>query len=61
MTNRNTTVLGIGAVLTAVGGILTAIFDGDAATVPDYTTAVAAVLAGIGLVFARDAKKGGDA
>lgn len=61
MTNRNTTVLGIGAILTAVGGLLTAIFDGDPATVPDYTTAVAAVLAGVGLVFARDAKKGSDA
>lgn len=61
MTNRNTTVLGIGAVLTAVGGLLTAIFDGDPSTLPDYTTAVAAVLAGVGLVFAKDAKKGGDA
>lgn len=60
MTNRNTTVLGIGAVLTAVGGILTAMFDGDPATVPDWTSAVAAVLAGIGLVFARDAKKDGE-
>lgn len=58
--NRNTTVLGIAAVLTAVGGLLTALFDGDAATNPDYTVAVAAVLSGIGLIFAKDSKKDGE-
>jgi hypothetical protein len=57
--NRNTTIAGIGAVLVAVGGILTAMFDGDASTVPDWTTAVAAVMAGVGLIFAKDAKKEG--
>lgn len=56
MTNRNTTMLGIGAILTAAGGIITAVFDANPATVPDYAAAVAAVLAGIGLIFARDAK-----
>ena len=56
MTNRNTTMLGIGAILTAAGGLLTAIFDGDATTHPDYASLVAAVLAGVGLIFARDAK-----
>lgn len=61
MNNRNTTVAGIGAILVAIGSLLTNIFDGDVATVPDYATAVAAVLAGIGLIFAKDAKKGGDA
>lgn len=59
MNNRNTTIAGIGAVLVAVGGILTAMFDGDASTVPDWTTAVAAVMAGVGLIFAKDAKKEG--
>lgn len=57
MKNRNTTVLGIAAILTAVGGILTAMFDGDATTVPDWSTAAAAIISGAGLIFARDAKK----
>lgn len=57
MKNRNTTIAGIGAVLVAIGSILTAIFDGDPATAPDFASAAAAIIAGIGLVFARDAKK----
>jgi hypothetical protein len=61
MNNKNTTFAGIGAILVAVGGVVTAIFDGDATTVPDWTTAVAAVMAGIGLIFAKDAKKEPDA
>lgn len=56
MNNRNTTVAGIGAVLVAIGGILTAMFDGDPITQPDWSTAVAAVIAGVGLILARDAK-----
>lgn len=59
MNNKNTTIAGIGAVLMAVGGVLTAMFDGDASTVPDWTTAIAAIMAGVGLVFAKDAKKDG--
>jgi len=55
MSNRNTTVAGIGSILVAVGGILVAIFDGDPSTQPDFTTAVAAVVAGIGLILAKDA------
>lgn len=55
--NRNTTIAGIGAILVAVGGILTALFDGDAATVPDWTTAIAATIAGVGLIAAKDAPK----
>ena len=57
MNNRNTTVAGIGSILVAVGAVLTAIFDGNPETVPDYATAVAAILAGVGLIFAKDAKK----
>ena len=58
MHNRNTTIAGIGAILVAVGGLITAMFDGDATTAPDYASVVAAIIAGIGLVFAKDAKKG---
>lgn len=59
MTNRNTTVAGIGSILVAVGALLTAIFDGKPETIPDYATAVAAILAGIGLIMAKDAKRNG--
>jgi hypothetical protein len=57
MTNRNTTIAGIGSILVAVGALLTALFDGDPATLPDYATAVAAILAGVGLILAKDAKR----
>lgn len=57
MKNRNTTVAGIGSILVAVGALLTALFDGDPSTSPDYATAVAAIVAGVGLIFAKDAKK----
>ena len=56
MNNRNTTVAGIGAILVAVGGILTAMFDGDVTTAPDFASAIAALIAGVGLILAKDAK-----
>jgi hypothetical protein len=49
-----TTAAGIGAILTALGSILTAYFDGNPDTVPDYAALVAAMIAGIGLLAARD-------
>jgi uncharacterized membrane protein YhiD involved in acid resistance len=49
-----TTAAGIGAVLVAVGSAVTATFDADPATVADWGAVVAAVIAGIGLLFARD-------
>ena len=51
MNNRNTTLAGIGAILAAIGGVIS--------TWPsvDWATAVAAVMAGLGLIFAKDAKK----
>lgn len=57
MNNRNTTIAGIGSILVAVGSILTALFDGKPETLPDYGTAVAAILAGVGLILAKDAKR----
>lgn len=57
MKNKNTTIAGIGSILVAVGALLTALFDGDATTAPDYATAVAAIVAGLGLIFAKDARK----
>jgi hypothetical protein len=50
LTNGKTTLAGIGAILTAVGGIV------STWPTPDWTTAIAAILAGIGLIFAKDSK-----
>lgn len=53
--NKNTTLAGIGAILVAVGAAMKAYFDGDAATSIDIAATVAALIAGVGLIFARDA------
>jgi hypothetical protein len=54
-----TTGAGIAAILVAVGAALTAFTDNDPATVPDYASLLAACLAGIGLIFAKDNKVAG--
>lgn len=51
MKNGKTTLAGIGAILTAVGGIVAAWPN------PDWTTGIAAIIAGLGLIFARDARE----
>lgn len=50
-----TTTLGIVAIVTAALGVFKSVIDGDPATVPDYTALSAAIAAGIGLIFAKDA------
>jgi len=57
MKNTKTTLAGLGAILVAIGGALKAIFDGDPSTNVDLTTTIAAVTAGIGLIWAKDADK----
>ena len=57
MKNTKTTLAGIGAVLVAIGGAMKALFDGDPSTNLDITTTIAAVTAGIGLIWAKDAEK----
>ena len=57
MKNTKTTFAGLGAILVAVGGALSALFDSDPATNVDLTVTVAAVTAGIGLIMAKDADK----
>lgn len=54
MTSWKTTVTGIATILTAVSGVLIALFDGNPLTNPDWTATVAAITAGIGLITARD-------
>jgi hypothetical protein len=56
MKSWRTTVLGIVTILTAVAGVVQALVDNDPTTNPDMTVAVAAVVSGIGLIFAKDAK-----
>lgn len=58
MKSPKTTIAGIGAILVAIGSLASAYFDNDPATVPDFAAAAAAVIAGLGLVFAKDQPKG---
>ena len=51
-----TTLAGVGAILVAVGAAMSAMFDADPLTVPQWDVVIAAVLAGIGLIFAKDSK-----
>jgi hypothetical protein len=54
MKSWKTTLTGIAAILTAVGAALTAIFDNNPNTTIDVAVTASAVMAGIGLIFARD-------
>lgn len=52
-----TTGAGVAAILVAAGAALTAMTDNDPLTVPDWGSLIAAVMAGVGLIFAKDNKK----
>ena len=52
-----TTGAGIGAIMVAVGSALTATFDSDPLTVADWGAVIASIIAGIGLIAARDNDK----
>ena len=51
-----TTTTGILAIVVAIAGAAKAEFDGDPFTVADWGAVAAAIMAGIGLILARDAK-----
>jgi len=51
-----TTTAGIAAIVVAVGTAVVALFDADPLTIPDWGAVAAAVMAGIGLLAARDNK-----
>lgn len=55
--NWKTTGAGIAAILVAVGSALAAVTDTDPATNIEVGSLVAAIMAGIGLIFAKDAAK----
>ena len=57
MKSWKTSAAGVGAILVAVGSALSSMFDNDPATVADWGAVVAAVIAGIGLLAARDNDK----
>lgn len=57
MKNMKTTFAGVGAILIAIGGALKALCDGDPSTSVDIAATIAAVSAGIGLIWAKDASE----
>lgn len=52
-----TTGAGIGAILVAIGSAISALTDNDPGTTIDIGALSAAIVAGIGLIFARDNDK----
>ena len=56
-TNMKTTILGIATILTALSSAAIALLDGNPATTFDVGAVAAAVTAGLGLIFAKDAEK----
>lgn len=56
MKSWHTSLAGIGAILTALGNAMTAQFDADLTTEPQWGIVVALSIAALGLVFARDNK-----
>lgn len=51
-----TSSLGIITIISAVCGVASLLLDGVPTTNPDWTTTIASVMAGIGLITARDNK-----
>lgn len=56
MKSWRTTITGILTILVAVAAAGKAFLDGDPSTVPNWETVIAAVIAGVGLISARDNK-----
>lgn len=55
--NWKTTLAGLGAILISVGVAMQAFFDGNPETVVNWEVVLASLVAGLGLVFARDGDK----
>jgi uncharacterized membrane protein YhiD involved in acid resistance len=56
-----TTIAGVGAILVAVGSAFAAYFDNDPMTNADWGAVVASIIAGVGLLNARDNKVSSEA
>jgi uncharacterized membrane protein YhiD involved in acid resistance len=59
--NWKTTGAGVAAILVAVSAALTALSDNDPATNIDFALLVSSVIAGVGLICARDGDKTSEA
>ena len=59
--NWKTTGAGVAAILVAVSAALTALTDGDSATNIDFAMLISSVIAGVGLICARDGDKTSEA
>ena len=57
MTSWKTTLAGIAAIVAALATAVSAQFDNDPATVPDWTMVIGMITAGVGLILARDNNK----
>lgn len=55
--DKNTTAMGVAAILMAVGAALQALFDGDATTHPDWNIIIAGVWGGVMGILAGDGGK----
>jgi drug/metabolite transporter (DMT)-like permease len=54
MTSWKTTTAGIAAIVAALATAVGALFDADPVSMPDWGAVAAAVMAGVGLIAARD-------
>ena len=54
MTSWKTTAAGIAAIVAALATAVGALFDADPLSMPDWGAVAAAVMAGVGLIAARD-------
>jgi len=54
MKSWKTTAAGIAAIVAALATAVGALFDADPTTLPDWGAVAAAIIAGIGLIAARD-------
>jgi hypothetical protein len=56
MKSWRTTTAGIAAIVVAIATAVGALFDADPLTLPDWGAVAAAIMAGVGLLAARDNK-----
>ena len=59
--NWKTSLSGVVMILTAIGTALNAAQDGDPSTVIEWEILIPAIIAGVGLIFSRDADKTSEA
>jgi anti-sigma-K factor RskA len=57
MKSWKTTLAGVAAIVAAVATAVSAQFDNNPATFPDWTLVIGMITAGVGLMFARDDDK----